>query len=146
MNQDALLGILIPQMLKKETATTIAEPTGDVMYLLSALSTDGTVLPMLTEKVEQKGAVIKKSEDLGVKRLAYPINRHNELTLVSLFFEATAKAIQELNQELRHQDQVERFLITRWNAPLEQSERVSKIKMAADKVAARATGEEEQRV
>lgn len=117
-----------------------------MLYMLSALSQDGTVLPVLVERVEQKGGIIKKTEDLGVKRLAYPINHQTELTLVSLFFEASGQAIQELNQELRHEDKVERFLITCWNAPLEQSERMSKMKMADGKVGARANRIEPEKV
>jgi len=111
-------------MTKTPTVETPAENAH--FYLLSVLSQTGELLTALTECVEQGGGLVKKSEDLGLRKLAYPINRHLELHLLSVFFETDGEKARKIEQEVTHEDGVERLLLTRWNAPLEQSERINR--------------------
>jgi len=89
------------------------------MYLLSALAVDGQkAISELTNLVSQAGSKVEKSEDLGLKRLAFVINKHYELVLVSVFFQADRGILTKLDAELKHTDTIERYLLTDWKADL----------------------------
>lgn len=94
------------------------------MYLLSALVKDATdALAELTALISTVGSKVEKAEDLGVRRLAFPINKHLELSLVSVFFNADAMTIKALESELKHADTIERHLLSTWRAGLEEPKR-----------------------
>lgn len=94
------------------------------MYLLSALTTDAaSALDELTALVSSAGSKVEKAEDLGLKRLAFPINKHRELSLVSVFFNAESQTIKTLDSELKHAETIERFLMSTWRAGLDEPKR-----------------------
>lgn len=94
------------------------------MYLLSALTKDAkSGLDELTALVLAAGSKVEKSEDLGLKRLAFPVNKHLELSLVSVFFNATPQTIKTLDSELKHAETIERHLLSTWRAGLDEPKR-----------------------
>ena len=94
------------------------------MYLLSALAKDAKgALDELTALVLAAGSKVEKAEDLGLKRLAFPINKHLELSLVSVFFNATPQTIKTLDSELKHAETIERHLLSTWRAGLDEPKR-----------------------
>ncbi|MCR4277995.1 MAG: 30S ribosomal protein S6 [Candidatus Berkelbacteria bacterium] len=94
------------------------------MYLLSALTKDAkSGLDELTALVADAGSKVEKAEDLGLKRLAFPINKHLELSLVSVFFNATPGTIKTLDSELKHAETIERHLLSTWRAGLDEPKR-----------------------
>ena len=94
------------------------------MYLLSALTQNpSSALTELTALILSAGFKVEKSEDLGLKKLAFPINKHLELSLVSVFFRANNQIIKTLDGELKHTDTIERYLLTTWRASLEDTKR-----------------------
>jgi len=94
------------------------------MYLLSALTKDSQkALLELTELVKQSGSKVEKSEDLGPKRLAFAINKARELSLVSVFFLADRQILTALDGELKHAENIERYLLTDWKADLDAPKR-----------------------
>jgi ribosomal protein S6 len=94
------------------------------MYLLSALTKDAkSGLDELTTLVSDAGSKVEKAEDLGPKRLAFPINKHLELSLVSVFFNATPQTIKKLDSELKHAETIERHLLSTWRAGLDEPKR-----------------------
>ena len=96
------------------------------MYLLSALAKDAaSALDELTALVLAAGSKVEKAEDLGLKRLAFPINKHLELSLVSVFFNATPQTIKTLDGELKHAETIERHLLSTWRAGLDEPKRRS---------------------
>src|SRR3989344_6231271 len=113
------------EVVEEETPTETK--SGEVktrMYLLSALAKDPkSALDELAALVLAAGSKVEKSEDLGTKRLAFPINRHLELSLVSVFFNASAHTIKTLNSELKHAETIERHLLSTWRAGLEEPKR-----------------------
>ncbi|MEK7201946.1 MAG: 30S ribosomal protein S6 [Patescibacteria group bacterium] len=113
------------QTLEASGATeTKSETTNARMYLLSALAKDATgALAELTALVSTVGSRVEKAEDLGLKKLAFPINKHLELSLVSVFFNADAPTIKALESELKHADTIERHLLSTWRAGLEEPKR-----------------------
>ena len=94
------------------------------MYLLSALVKDAEVgLAALTALVQAGGLKVEKTEDFGLKKLAFPINKQLELTLVSVFFLSDAPSVRALDSELAHAETIERFLLTTWRAGLDEPKR-----------------------
>lgn len=101
-----------------------SETTNARMYLLSALAKDAAgALAELTALVSTVGSKVEKAEDLGLKKLAFPINKHLELSLVSVFFTADAPTIKALESELKHAETIERHLLSTWRAGLEEPKR-----------------------
>lgn len=98
------------------------------MYLLSALVQNADTLTELSEFVASHKGQVKKTESLGEKRLYFPVNKFNALTLVSVYFEATATVAQEIEKTLRHEQNIERFLLTTWRGGLEAPKRSSRYK------------------
>lgn len=110
---------------EKESAVT---PQPGPLYLLSALTKEAGALDELKKFVTDAGATVVKAEDLGSRKLAFPINKHAELTLVSVFFSADGAASHALQEALRHEEWVERFLVTTWNASPDQPVRAARSK------------------
>ncbi|MDO8650303.1 MAG: 30S ribosomal protein S6 [Candidatus Berkelbacteria bacterium] len=110
-----------------ETVVEDSANSGDSktrMYLLSVLAKDATsALDELTSLVLTAGSKVEKAEDLGLKRLAFPINKHLELSLVSVFFNANAQTIKTLDSELKHAETIERHLLSTWRAGLDEPKR-----------------------
>jgi ribosomal protein S6 len=92
-------------------------------YLLSALVRQGNVLEELKREVEALGGEILKAEDLGERKLAFPVNKQTTLNLVSIFFNMEPAQAHRLEKELRAGRLQERFLLSRWNADPDASSR-----------------------
>lgn len=93
-------------------------PTADgQLYLLSALVQKDSSLKTLEGIVSAKGQ-ITKAESLGIKSLTFPINKHRELVLVSIFFTTEPGIIPGLDKELAVEEEVERHLITTWRGDI----------------------------
>lgn len=104
------------------TETPTETPTE--RYLLSALVEQASALSGIAKELEGAGAKIVKTEELGERRLAFTINKHSSLQLVSIFFEAGKEMIRETEKNLRGNNNIQRFLLTKWAAdPNEASSR-----------------------
>jgi len=91
-------------------------------YLITALTADpAKALKYLEKMIDEHSGAIKKSEDLGPRTLAYPIDRQRELNLVSVFFSISPAAIKPLNDKLAAQDSIARYLLTIWRADIDQT-------------------------
>lgn len=111
-------------MTKEKTASEnfdVATAAGN-LYLVSALAQDEAALKTLTTHLDGK-AKVAKAESLGKKTLAYPINKHKELYLLSVFFTAEPNEIPGLEKELSHEDEIERFLVTTWRGDINKEPR-----------------------
>ena len=120
----------VVEVIEDQTADTEtgseskSETAKSRMYLLSALTKDArSGLDELTALVSDAGSKVEKSEDLGIKRLAFPINKYLELSLISVFFNATPQTIKTLDSELKHAGTVERHLLSTWRAGLDEPKR-----------------------
>lgn len=100
-----------------ETPNDVAPKTNGQLYLLSALVQKDSSLKTLEGIISTKGK-IAKAESLGSKTLAFPINKHRELTLVSIFFTAEPSDIPGLEKELAVEEEVERHLMTTWRGDM----------------------------
>lgn len=85
-------------------------------YLLSALVENPTTLEEIKKIVTDFDGEIVKTEELGERKLAFPINKKSELHLVSIFFMNKPEVIPGLEKQLRSEDKIARFLLTRWTS------------------------------
>ncbi len=104
-------------MTKKSDIVEEAPVAASQLYLLSALVQKEASLKTI-ESLVAEHAKVAKAESLGAKQLAFSINKHRELTLVSVFFHAEPGIIPQLEKELKTEDEVERYLITTWRGDI----------------------------
>lgn len=84
-------------------------------YLISALADSPETLTHLTESLKAAGVAILKTETLGARRLAFPIDKKTELELLSVFFESDPAQIKPLENTLKRDTLLKRFLLTKWS-------------------------------
>jgi small subunit ribosomal protein S6 len=75
------------------------------------------------------GGVVKQTEKMGRRRLAYTVNRFNDGFYILLIVEAPASLISEVERRLRVNEQVIKFITVRMD---EEDKRVAKIKKHRD--------------
>ena len=75
------------------------------------------------------GGVVKQTEKMGRRRLAYTVNRFNDGFYILLIVDAPASLISEVERRLRVNEQVIKFLTVRMD---EEDKRVAKIKKHRD--------------
>lgn len=90
------------------------EATRTERYLLTGLVGESAMLPSLAAKIKDAGTTVVKTEELGTRRLAFPIQKKHELQLISIFFEAEPTIIPSLERSLRQENELKRFLLTKW--------------------------------
>ena len=102
-------------------------------YLVSALVESNAALTTLSDFIKNAGATVIKTEDLGPRRLAFPIEKKSELTLISVFFTTEPSIAHTLEEKLRHESSVKRFLLTKWAVdPTEEPTRKPRVKEVAN--------------
>lgn len=88
----------------------------ELMFIVPG-SINETELPVVKEKVNallaKASAKITKSEELGRKKLAYPIKQEVHGHYFSTKFDLEKKALKELSNQLQLTPEVLRFLITK---------------------------------
>jgi small subunit ribosomal protein S6 len=74
--------------------------------------------------VTDQGGTVVKSEVMGRRQLAYPINRKNEGIYVLFEVEGTGREIAELERRMRVSDQVLRYLTVRVDEDRRRAEKL----------------------
>jgi ribosomal protein S6 len=92
------------------------------LYLLTLLVSDEKSLATVKEHLKDRVKIVKE-ENLGPRTLAYPINKHKELTLISIFFTADSTVVTAIEKELKLEEEVERFLLTTWRGDINKEPR-----------------------
>ncbi len=90
------------------------------LYLLSALIKNEAELDGIVEYLKKFDVKIKKSESLGPKTLSFPVKKHHELILISIFFTTDPSEVGKIEKGLHHEEEVLRFLLTDWKGDMEQ--------------------------
>ena len=84
-------------------------------YLLTALTDSSeAALKLIDQTIVTAGGTVTKTEDLGVRSLAYPISKKTELGLISVFFSGQPDIIKPIEGELKHEATLVRYLLTSW--------------------------------
>lgn len=88
----------------------------EVMFIAAAETSDEDVAKLietLTTLIETEGGTIVKTDDMGRRRLAYPINKKNDGYYVLFEIEGSGKEIAELERRMRVNDTIMRYLTVR---------------------------------
>lgn len=90
--------------------------TYEVMYIIDPGVSEEDVTRLsdnLRQTITDQGGTITKSEDMGRRQLAYPIDRNNEGHYMLLEIDGTGREIAELERRMRVNDQVIRYITVR---------------------------------
>jgi len=101
-------------------------PKYELMYIVSAQVADDEI-PKLTEEVkkfiEDGAGTIEKIEDLGKRKLAYPIKKTKNGNYVVVNFTADADKIGQIEHRLRTTLSIIRYLLINMDDALERMEK-----------------------
>ena len=105
----------------------MANRTYEVMYIVNPDTADDKIAK-LNEAVEnlikKEGGNVVKIDDIGRRRLAYPIEKKNEGYYVLFEIEGTGQEIAELERRMRVNDMIIRFMTVRVDEDRKSADRV----------------------
>lgn len=90
--------------------------TYEVMYVAAADTPDEDIAKLnetIEQIVDKEGGTIVKTEDMGRRKLAYPINKKTEGYYVLFEIEGSGQEIAELERRMRVNDAFLRYLTVR---------------------------------
>lgn len=115
----------------------MANRTYEVMYIVNPDETDDKIAK-LTEGVEKlvkkEGGTVVRVDDVGRRRLAYPIQKKTEGYYVLFEIDGTGQEIAELERRMRVNDSILRYITVRVD---EDRKRADKIRAKRDARAAK---------
>jgi len=110
----------------------------EVLFIAAPNTEEGDLENLTTqfsEAITNQGARVVKVDRLGRRRLAYPIQKHNEGHYVVLTVEGSGAEIAEVERRMRVTDAVIRYLTVRIDEDLKRAEKI-KARRAAHAAAA----------
>jgi small subunit ribosomal protein S6 len=88
----------------------------EVMYIVAPETADDDVTKLnesITQVIEKEGGTVANTDNMGRRRLAYPINKKTEGHYVLMEVEGSGKEIFELERRMRVNDAIIRFITVR---------------------------------
>ena len=88
----------------------------EVMYIINVAVEDeprAELIARFSDLVVKNGGEVEKIDEMGKRRLAYPINDMNDGYYVLMHFAAAPEFPRELERNLQISDSVMRYLVTR---------------------------------
>ncbi len=88
----------------------------EVMFIAAPETADEDIVKLndsITTLIETEGGSIVKLEDMGRRKLAYPINKKTDGYYVLFEIEGSGKEISELERRMRVNDTIMRYLTVR---------------------------------
>ncbi|NPV88538.1 30S ribosomal protein S6 [Coprothermobacteraceae bacterium] len=67
----------------------------------------------VTQKIESLGGTVEKLDQWGLRRFAYPLEKKTQGYYSVFYFELPTDKLPELNHELKVDERILRFMITR---------------------------------
>jgi small subunit ribosomal protein S6 len=127
----------------------LANRTYEIMYIVDP-ETPVDRIEKLNEAVgqlvEKQGGTVVRLDDIGIRTLAYPINKRTEGYYVLFEIDGTGQEIMELERRMRVNDMIMRYITVRIDEDRKRADklRAKRDKRAAQRARFRATGEEQQ--
>ncbi len=90
--------------------------TYEVMYLAAPETADEDIAKLnetIGQIVDKEGGTIVRTDDMGRRKLAYPINKKNEGYYVLFEIDGSGQEIAELERRMRVNDMIMRYLTVR---------------------------------
>jgi small subunit ribosomal protein S6 len=97
------------------------------MYIVNPDTADDKIAKLndaVEKLITKEGGSVVKIDDIGRRRLAYPINKKNEGYYVLFEIEGTGQEIAELERRMRVNDMIIRFMTVRVDEDRKAAERV----------------------
>lgn len=122
--------------------------TYEVMYIVNP-DTEGEKIVKLNEAVgkliEKEGGTVVRMDDIGIRNLAYPIQKKNQGHYVLFEVDGTGQEILELERRMRVNDLIIRFITVRVDEDRKKADKIRAKRDArnAKRTAFRATATEE---
>lgn len=94
----------------------MANRTYEVMYIIDPDTPEETIGKLneaVGKVIEKEGATIVRMDDIGRRRLAYPIQKKNEGYYVLFEIDGSGKEILELERRMRVNDMIMRYITVR---------------------------------
>ena len=105
----------------------MANRTYEVMYIVSP-ETDGDKIDKLNEAVgkliEKQGGTVVRMDNIGIRNLAYPIQKKNEGHYVLFEVDGTGQEIAELERRMRVNDLILRYITVRVDEDRKKADKV----------------------
>ena len=98
----------------------------EVMYIIDPETVEDDItrlIESLQTVVTDQGGTITKTENMGRRTLAYPINRKNDGFYVLFEIEGSGREIAELERRMRVNDQVMRYITVRVDEDRQRAEK-----------------------
>jgi small subunit ribosomal protein S6 len=98
----------------------------EVMYIIDPETVEDDIARLsesLQTVITDQGGTITKTENMGRRTLAYPINRKNEGFYVLFEVEGSGREIAELERRMRVNDQVMRYITVRVDEDRQRAEK-----------------------
>ncbi len=94
------------------------------------------------EIIESQQGSIDASDDMGMRRLAYPIEKQERGYYTVVYYKAPAEAIGELERQLRYNEEILRFMTVKYTKKKEIAQYEKMVERAAKKAQAPAASAE----
>jgi len=89
----------------------------ETLFVVKPTLTDeetSTVIMKIKDVLSKEGAELLATNDMGMRKLAYPVEKHARGYYTVLFFKAEGKVIKELERNLRISEDVIKFLTVKY--------------------------------
>ena len=101
--------------------------TYEVMYIVNP-DTEGEKIEKLNEAVgkliEKEGGIVVRMDDIGIRNLAYPIQKKNQGHYVLFEVDGTGQEILELERRMRVNDLIIRFVTVRVDEDRKKADKI----------------------
>lgn len=127
----------------------MANRTYEVMYIVDP-ETPVDRIEKLNEAVgqlvEKQGGTVVRMDDIGIRTLAYPIQKRTEGHYVLFEIDGTGQEIMELERRMRVNDMIMRYITVRIDEDRKRADklRAKREKRAAQRARFRESGEQQQ--
>ena len=105
----------------------MANRTYEVMYIIDPDTADDKIAKLneaVGKLIEKEGGEVVRMDEIGRKRLAYPIQKKEEGYYVLFEIEGTGQEIAELERRMRVNDMIMRYLTVRVDEDRKAAERI----------------------
>lgn len=111
----------------KEAKKTLANRTYEVMYIVDTETGDDKIAKLneaVGNLIEKEGGTVVRMDDLGRRKMAYPIKKKNEGYYVLFEIEGSGQEIAELERRMRVNDMIVRYITVRVDEDRKKADKI----------------------
>jgi small subunit ribosomal protein S6 len=126
----------MPRLESQKEEKALANRTYEVMYIVdpeTALDRVAKLNEAVGKLIEKEGGTVVRLDDIGIRKMAYPIEKKTEGYYVLYEIEGSGQEIAELERRMRVNDMIIRYMTVRVD---EDRKKADKIKAKRERRAA----------